>query len=334
MAKIKLDKDKLKQFIKQKVEVVGVGAAAVITLLLLVIGLGAAFGTGSPAASIKKDNQTLNSQLNSTAPPPESDGKGEDAKDPKGPTQRGSVEWAQVPLNAYPTSAWYDASAAGDPKKRNPTVRGLEVVTQDGKGMLTQATAYSGGVFTYEVNLLQGKIWAIVREEDKANKSPGLPAQDVRTEHLALIEGVFPYREQVKDYLKALRLERPEDLVAHGLTPTLAGLNVYRVEIKPDGKVDEKTWVPVYRVDKDGKVAMSAAVERLLKDSVYDHVRWSQYDQYLAPGYPPGEGGDTPFPKPIVGQYLPLKIEGLTLKEVELPTDVAGGVKEGPAPGR
>jgi hypothetical protein len=321
MAKLKLDKDKLKQLLKQKVEVVGLGAAGVIAFLLLVIGLGAAFGTGSPATAIVKDNQSLRSQLNSTAGAPETDDKKPDEK----PAAVTRIGWPDTPLSAYPTSAWYDPAASGDPKKRNPTVRGLEVLAQDGKGLLTQVTAYSGGVFTYRVDLRNNKIAAIRRPEDDANKSPGQPEQFVRTEHLALVEGVFPYKEQIKDYLKALRIEHVEELAQQGLTPVFAGLNVYRGEIKPDGKVD---WKPVYLVDKEGKVTMSAAVERLLKESIYDLTRIEQYAQYLPP-----EGGDTPFPKPIVDKYPPLKIEGLTLNEVEPPPEVTPGGNKVPAPG-
>ena len=316
--KFKLDKDKLKQFLLQKVEVVAVGAAGLLALLLLVVGLTAAFGTGSPAAGIRASNQALGSSLKSTAGPAEAD--------PKDKPNVQVIEWTPTPLNAFRTAPWYDASAAGDPKKRNPTVRGLEVVTPDGKGNLTQVTAYGGGVFVYRVMPLQAKIEAVVREEDKAAKTAGQPAQHVRTEHLAVVEGIFPYKEQVKDYLKALRIDRVEDLVSRGLVPTFVGLNVFRTEIRPDGKPD---WQPVYQYEKDGKFKLSPANARLLKDGVYYQTRVEQYQQYL----PPSGGADTPFPKLVVGEYPPLKLEGIALNEVEPAPDTVGAEREkGPNP--
>ena len=46
--KLKLDKEKIKKFLLEKVEVVGLAGAGLIAFLLLVAGLMAAFGASSP----------------------------------------------------------------------------------------------------------------------------------------------------------------------------------------------------------------------------------------------------------------------------------------------
>jgi hypothetical protein len=417
--KLKLDKDKMKQFLREKVELVGLGAAGVIAFLLLVIGLLAAFGASSPDRAIKKDNDNLRTQLNSTAAPESSDAEKE-----KTFIKPDATAWGFTRLDAYPTEAWYVAGAAGDPKKRNPVARPIDTISRDGKEKYCQATAVAGGFFFYTIR--RDKIEAIVRTDDKSKTLPPA-AQRVRTEHVVVVEALFPYRDQVKDYLKALRVNTVEELQALGLMPVFDGLNVFRgavvdlqpvpdspgefvspswkvavklapkgdklqvklknqlkrpqevnvqllVQVEPGGQffpippitakqpvaeagtqpkggkpgdsleqvldvqgfagkqvvgLQQLDRQPVYaheKRDKDWKVKMSPAVEKLLKESAYDLTRIEQYDHLIPPHY--GNGADTPFPKYVPGNYPKLELATITLKEVESP---AKDAPEGPA---
>ena len=45
---------------------------------------------------------------------------------------------------------------------------------------------------------------------------------------MAVITAAFPHKEQVALFLKALRIEKTEDLFSKGLAPMITGVNVYR----------------------------------------------------------------------------------------------------------
>src|SRR5262249_52845386 len=141
--------------------------------------------------------------------------------------------------DAFPTLAWYDVDAAGDPKRRNPPALPIDVVGQVGKDtqIYCRVTPVPGGFFVYSINQRNATIKALVpKGVEKGAKILAPPANDIRTEHVVLVEALFPYREQVKAYLKALRVDRVEDLKAQGLMPVFDGLNVLRgtvVDLQP-----------------------------------------------------------------------------------------------------
>jgi hypothetical protein len=269
--KLKLDKEKMKQFLREKVELVGLGAAGAIAFLLFVIGLMAAFGASSPDRQIKKDNDQLQSALNSTSVP-------ENPVGDKDKIQADATIWPNTRLDAYSLEPWYEPGAAGDPKRRNPPVRPIDTFSRDPQDASAvkwycQATAVPGGYFKYSVNPRTGKIDAIVRKEDQASKKVALPAQFVRTEHVVLVEALFPFRDQVKDYLKALRVNTVEELQAQGLMPVFDGLNVIRgtvVELHPvpesAGEFVSPSWkVGVKLAPKGDKLQVS--LKNLLKQA-------------------------------------------------------------------
>src|SRR5262249_44550378 len=152
----------------------------------------AAFGSSSPDRAIKKDNDNLRTQLNSTNVP-------ESSEEKKDYVKAAATNWGFTRLDTYHTEPWYDSQAAGDPKKRNPPARPIDTVSRDGKEKYCQATAVAGGFFFYTIRERDQKIEAIVREADKSQKTAPPPAQRVRTDHIVVVEALFPYRDQVKD---------------------------------------------------------------------------------------------------------------------------------------
>jgi hypothetical protein len=242
--KLKLDKEKLKKFLLEKVELVGLGAAGVIAFFLLVIGLMAAFGASSPDRDIKKDNDNLRTALNSTTVPDSAADEGKRLK-------ADATKWGFTRLDTYTTEPWYEVGAAGDPKRRNPPARPIDTFSRDGKERYCQVTPVPGGFFEYTVNTRTAKIDAIVRKEDRLNKAVAPPAQRVHTEHVVLVEALFPYRDQVKDYLKALRVNTVEELQAQGLMPVFDGLNVIRgtvVDLQPVPESAGEFFSPSWKV--------------------------------------------------------------------------------------
>ena len=313
--KVKLDKDKMKQFLREKVERVALGVTGTIAVLLLLVGLVAAFGAKSPDGEIRNINNSLQSKLNSDAVDLPNDGE-----DDKGKTKAPSlpVDWPVTRLDAFPEVAWYNPGETHDPKKRNPPALPILVFNPTTKERYCQVT-WNHAYFAYDINPRKAQITVVKSSDNKTVKGP---AEFVRMEHMAVVEALFPYREQVRAFLKPLRIEKYDDLLAKGLAPRFDGLNVYRGEVLPGGKVD---WKPVYLHDKNDKVILSPRVEALLKDGVPDQTRNEQYQQALV-----RSGGDTPLPKPLSREYPPLVLAGLTLKEIQRPDETPG---EGPGQG-
>jgi hypothetical protein len=307
MPKMKFDTQRLKAFLLEKVELVAIGAAGFIALLLLLVGLIAAFGAGSPDQKIRADAKNLKNKI-ATA----------QAEEEKLGDEKTSVDWPVIRADAFPSGAWYDAANSGDPKKRNPRIRTPEFVGRENEKP-GQVTAYVGGVFEYDVNQRKEGIWAL--KKDAGDKQPP-PVEKVRKERLVVGEVVFPYREEVRDYLKALRVDTEEALLSKGLAPTFAGLNVERLELLPDGKGGWKAaalredgqpdWQVVYSAH-DGKVTMSDAVKQLLQNSVYNKSRLEQTQH----AFPPFGFATTPFPKIVRGLYPKLELDGIKVRDVE-----------------
>src|SRR5262249_5136011 len=106
------------------------------------------------------------------------------------------------------------------------------------------------------------------------------PAKKLIGQRMVLVMATFPYREQVKDFLKALRLESLEEFRAKGSLPTFRGLDIHRGEPGPDGKV---AWKAVYTMDK-GKPFVDPKVKELLKLSPLDTTSVEQLGGFMVHG--------------------------------------------------
>jgi len=336
MAKLKFDSQKLKELLKGRVELVALGVAAGLALLLFATGILIALRTESHVKKSQELSKTLDSKFRSATPP--EDRPADEKKLP---------EWAEVPVDRFPTVAWYHMPADTSPKRRNPKIRPPEMVTKvvnDGnESFIHHCLVFPvlGGVFKYEWNPRSDKV--VVHTAAPAGEgAPGMPMyqsggfenamepqKTLVAQRMALVVATFPYREQVKDFLKALRLDSFDELRTKGLLPTFVGLDVERGEPGPDGKVK---WTALVRTDAKGKPVVDPGLKDLFKLSPLDTVTVQQYGKHMV------HGADMPLPRLARGKYPKFELPGVTFEEVEAPAVDPKGMPKmpkmpGPGPG-
>jgi hypothetical protein len=296
MAKIKLDTQKLKQLMQQRVELVALGVTGFLALLLFVVGVLMALRTESQIKKSKDISAALSSKLAGATPDSKEDKNGKKLP-----------EWAEVPIDRFPTVAWYHTATDTSPKKRNPKIRPVETVTKvvnEGSESFIyhcQVFPIVAGVFQYDWRPRQAKIEARQVSQVGFGGAQGFePTKNLVPQRMALVVATFPYREQVKDYLKALRIDTVEELRSKGLLPTFLGLNVYRGEPGADGKVN---WKPLYSTET-GRLEIDPGLKNLLQISPFDTVTVEQYGPFMV------QGADMPLPKLGRGKYPKFTLPG------------------------
>ncbi|MCC6419070.1 MAG: hypothetical protein IT429_12620 [Gemmataceae bacterium] len=324
MARFKVDTQRIKQLLREKVEYVAVGVAGFLALLLLGIGLVSVFGSGSRAGDIKEDAVTLKRKLDSADPGTETAAPTEepppDGSSPPPAPKKDAEEKIAWTLNTPGStfvagSSWYDANLAGDNRKRNPTILPIDVADRSGKGKFLQIDAIVSGFSRYDISQRDQKIWALETDANKGARAGLPPVEYVGTEHLILVHATFPYLDQMEQYRKALRLDRVQDVYLRGLMPTFAGLLVRRRAFGPDGKVSE--FEKVYFQDKDGNITAIDPVKKVLGEAVYDQETVYSLSHVLAVN-----GGATPLPRLPYGKYPEVALEGIVVRG---PTAAAAG---------
>jgi hypothetical protein len=203
-----------KQFMLQKGERVGLGVAVGFTVLLIIIGVSSGLGKTSPLPDLKKGATNLNQRVSST--------------NPSGPESE--IKPVAVPVfihnivpNMFSLPEWLYRQNLEDKKKRNPQVL-----------QLTE----------YKVEVLRLPVRAI--DHDKKQRVYYLgekPTADVTEIHFAekvqptrmiMVTAAFPYKEELKEFRKALRLKKGEELKD---PPNFLGFAVYRRETLPSGEI-------------------------------------------------------------------------------------------------
>jgi hypothetical protein len=318
MAKMKFDSQKLKQLFKERVELIALGVAGALALLLFATGILIALRTKSQV----KDSQALSKDLENkfrTAVPPD---------DPKNEGKQ-LPDWVQVPIDRYANVAWYRWTTDTSPKRVNPKIRPPEMVTKvvnDGNESFIQhcqVLPVVGGVYQYEWNTREktmmvhsgaqpgggGAVSPAPPVMPTGTQGGMEPAKKLIGQRMVLVMATFPYREQVKDFLKALRLETLEELRAKGALPTFLGLDIERGEPGPDGKV---AWKPVYTcATEKGKPVVDKKVEELLKLSPLDTTSVEQLGGFMV------HGTAGPLPKLARGHWPVPTLPGINPQATE-----------------
>jgi len=194
--KMKLDTQKLKQFLMDKGEVVAVGVAGSIALLLFVVGVAMAFSTGSPVADSKKIVENLDRSFKSATPAglTFSGGNDPEKKDGPGGPKEIPITWPTIPVDRFPTVAWYSTFSDTSPKKRNPAVRPIDFQsaemdrdTRERKRLNhMQMDVIVGGVKVYDVKDKN------IETLEKGGRLE--PAHHVRAQRMVVVAFTFPYR--------------------------------------------------------------------------------------------------------------------------------------------
>jgi hypothetical protein len=146
--------------------------------------------------------------------------------------------------------------------------------------------------------------------------SLGQPMRNVRPIRAVVGEVVFPMKQQVQEFQKALRVlsqkqlfDNPEDL------PRPLGFTLVRFEILPSGETADPNGVVLFGVDpKTGKLIVADSIQRMLRDSIFD----DETPEYLSPYI--FAGLTMPMPKLANVAYPKPKLPGI---------DVSGWPEEG-----
>ncbi|MCI0455470.1 MAG: hypothetical protein L0Z62_00655 [Gemmataceae bacterium] len=372
MPKVKFDKQQIKQLLKERVELVAVGVAGFLMVVFLGIGLAGLFGSSSKDGQIAEDNKKLRQAIDNAAPPeadstPKADDTPPGPEDGKEPPKDEPKEAAKKPPenvyaaldrfaapSLFPTFNWYDSAASGDTKRREPKVLPLDFVTK--KLKLSQIDVVLRSVRGYTLSGRGGKKIEVIKLPG-ATLDQAMPTEDVRGTRLVLVHALFPFKEQLEQFRKALRLETVDDLLRTGQMPTVARLSVWRATVRPDGKV--LPFYPVYDVfPKDDKRladlrekgkkdqpklealprnggdkevwVISEPVQKLLREAVYDETNLHSYGHALA------WTGSTPLPRLGYGKYPKLDLDGIKAREdtvVSVEGEMMGGAVGPEVPG-
>jgi hypothetical protein len=130
-------------------------------------------------------------------------------------------------------------------------------------------------------------------------------AMDVRPVRMVVVSAIYPMREQLEEFRKALRYATIGELLARrDLLPKPIGLEVMRAEILPGGKATP--WTPVFKQDaKTGKTVMAPTIKRMLREMVIDTQNPQTLAHYIFPGLV------TPLPRLGHGDYPELELKGI-----------------------
>ena len=124
---------------------------------------------------------------------------------------------------------------------------------------------------------------------------------------LIVVSGTFPYKEQVAEYQKALRITLVKDLFDKNLQPMFRGFNVYRAQALPGESLKDAKWEQIYTYgEKEDRVEAAKNIRDFLADAVLDENNVTRLGKYLTPN------ASTPLPELATGSYPELKLTGIT----------------------
>jgi hypothetical protein len=345
MAKFKFDMANVKRFLFVKGEKIALVACTAITVLIVVTSLYSGFtsrgaDSGKPwdvAIEEKRkamDQAILSARLNEAEVPPPPDIHQSQWKFVVSP-----FPWA--PPMVLPDKALY--------KRVNPYV--LSPLPEGEKHW--QMNYYPSLYYGYTIDTKSKKV-EILEGGGKGGGMAGMPnaampaampaagtkgaasgaagagqhlAKSVFATRMAVISGVFPMREQLDEFRKALRYATIEELLAHRADlPKPLGLEVSRCEIMRDGKPkmkkaangkDEVEWTPLFSMGNNGKVTVAPSIKRMMRHMLIDEDDPQELANFIFPGLV------TPLPQLANSKYAKLDLKGIEVKEKEAADKVA-----------
>ncbi len=310
--KIKLDMSAIKQFLFEKGERVGLIACTAI--MVLVVGYALYSGMSSRGAdtgepwdkAISTAANRVRQQIQTVTLPDEV------AKAAVPDVEK--FKWVFVPYTGQflPLFPLPDRVST---KKLNPYV--LPLVTGD-EDKLWQLLYYQGGVEAYEIDVASRRATAIHGAGAGGGGKVGMPikggqaqgnfsvAKTVRPTKMVVVSAIFPMRDQLEEFRKALRYATVEELLAHRTElPKPVGIEVLRYEILPGNKATDPTYL--FKFEK-GKWIVLPELKDMLRRMLVDDVDPQLAAQYVFPGLV------TPLPKLANAEYAKLELKGFDVK--------------------
>ena len=314
MAK-KIDLSGAKEFLFNHGEKVALGTCAVLVLVFGAYGFYRAFGASRTddgktwAGAFEGRRRSLETGLASL-------------KDP-------NIDDAFLNRALYvwnPVTSTYDFTPMGliaekeDKGRRNPI--GLTIRSGDKD---IQIKYVQGISFKYAVDqgdhTVTGLVDAAAAAEPPAKKGDKVeipPLMNVGSPtRMVVVTAVFPMAQQVEEFRRALKLADQKELFAtpEGKEdlPRFYGIDVIRSEIGADGKVILNSEVVIVMRQPDGKLEINPALEKVLREAIYDEDTPALFYPYIY------EGLVMPMPKLGNMRYPKFVFPGI---DIEWPDDM------------
>jgi hypothetical protein len=337
MAK-KIDFSALKPILFQYGDKAALGVCAISALLLIGLGLLRAKNASSIdwVDKMKKAASSLDNSIRS-APPHVPDEK----------------KVAQTDPNLYKWEPWFSSYAIGsyinltenaDTKRRNPMVLAIRSAPEN-----FQLNYYHGLYYAYSLNPAKGEMEVfgtaaaggpgpvpgpgLGGPRPMPPGGPGGAAQagnavkTVEPLRMVVAQCVFPMVEQVEHFKQAFRLNSQAELFQDKSNlPHPVGLDIYRCEVLPDGKLGDRVKLYFYDREKDA-VDVAAPLADLFRRAMLDEESVHGLEHYVHAGMV------TPLPQLANARYFPVTLASLPVAKEAVADPKAGGPQPRPGPG-
>lgn len=313
--KFKFDMAAVKQFLFEKGERVGLIACTVI--MVAVVGYSLYSGLSSRGTdkgdpwdkALTEAADRLKRNIASvTLNPDELKTKVPNARD---------FMWVPIPYTGHFLQL-FPAPDKRSNKKLNPFI--LPIITGD-EDKLWQLNYYACGINIYNIDVANRKATVLFGGGGSGGGGgvPGMNvrggaaqagasnlAKNVRPTRMVVVSAIFPMRDQLEEYRKALRYASVEELLAHrDELPKPIGLDVSRSELLPDGTWSD--WKPLFQ-HKNGKLIVEPTTKDVIRRMMVDEDDPQLAAQYIFPGLV------TPLPKLANAEYAKLDLKGFDVK--------------------
>jgi hypothetical protein len=268
------DTAKIKEFLFQKGERLGLAVIGGISLLLLVLAF-MGITTKPPASAnsptwpeaFSKEAKKMEGQLRDSRPPenePDKDKWFLASNKVKDPIEHPTSSAEYSPYQFEPNN-----------KKRNPRILPVSYrVDKETRDM--QVDYLPAPALVYGLDLNAKKI-------DLFN---GQPVMDLEPRHMVVVTAAFPYQEQLKIYADALKFKDVDEVVKAKMAPHFLGINVWRTEVVPAAKEEEKEKnakaLYVYNQEQR-KMYIHPPLDQFIRKMVLDSENATKLGNSLAP---------------------------------------------------
>jgi hypothetical protein len=330
MAKFKLDTERIKQYLIDKGEMVGLIAAGAVMGLFVVLGVFMFIFSRSRDKEIAEAAKSLDTKVRNDRSTEKPDA-----------SKITSPVWD--PLDYFffePKFAWDPLFEGADTRRRNPPILPVGKLEGDQIKEL-QADAVLAPVRQYRLefadSLEKSKVEIFTKGGPAAAGATAQPTvgtapaattpangavQVIKGRRMVAVTTVFPYRQQLELFRRALRKDTVQELFKEkDTTPVIVGLYVKR-RVYPG---DMAKWEPVYAVDDEGRPVALGETGKLLREAVYDDSDFARLKDKMVTGLA------TPLPLLAAGKYPKLNFPDFLPSQ---PDKTAVAMGETPVPGK
>lgn len=220
-------------------------------------------------------------------------------------------QWVAV-ISTFPFGPLMSFSEVGDFKRRNPNI--LAVPGNDANRTNIQIDYLQGAALSYDFER-ERQMVSVVIPPNAGTKAAGSPAVTIRPKRMIVTEALFPIKDQLNEYAKALRMPLSDLLLQNPRLdwPRFLGVNVVRIETDDKGNPVE---TKLYQYDpKMDKIHLAPHLEQFFQEMLVDEEGLKAIENHRYPNLL------TPVPRMANAVYPKLKLDGLKLVEMAVNPD-------------